>query len=105
MEKTYVVEQEGAYRLAGTRVSLDSIVHAYWNGESPETMVQAFPGLNLEQVYGAITFYLANQAIIDAYLRQGQAEASALRASLRTADPAFYEKLARARREVETAGG
>ena len=37
-------------------------------GQSPESIVQSFPLLTLEQVYGAIAFYLANRADIDAYL-------------------------------------
>jgi uncharacterized protein (DUF433 family) len=100
MSKTYVLEQEGAYRVAGTRVSLDSIVHAYWNGETPETIARSFPGLELEQVYGSITFYLANRESIDAYLRQGEVEGQALREALRRADPAFHERLELARRRV-----
>ncbi len=33
----YVSQQEGAYRVAGTRVSLDSIVYAFQEGQTPET--------------------------------------------------------------------
>ncbi len=59
---------EGGWRVAGSRVSLDSIVHAYWEGESPEAIVEDFPTLTAEQVYGAITFYLRNRKEIDGYL-------------------------------------
>jgi uncharacterized protein (DUF433 family) len=47
---------------------LDSIVWAFHRGESPETICQNFELLHLEEVYGAVAFYLANQADIDAYL-------------------------------------
>jgi hypothetical protein len=56
-----------------------------------------FPVLSLEQVYGAITYYLAHRAEIDAYLREGELEAERLREKTHRADPAFYQKLARAR--------
>lgn len=40
------------------------------NGESPETTRDNFPTLTLEQVYGAIAFYLGHQAEIDFYLKK-----------------------------------
>jgi len=73
MAKEYIEDRDGNYYVAGTRVSLDSIVHAFRRGESPETICQNFELLRLEEVYGAITYYLANQADIDSYLvRQGE---------------------------------
>lgn len=69
------VEQtaEGGWRIAGTRVSLDSIVYAYWDGKSPEAIVDEFPTLTAEQVYGALAYYLRHQAEVDAHLSR-QAE-------------------------------
>jgi uncharacterized protein (DUF433 family) len=58
MPTQYVEQHEGAHRVAGSRVSLDSLVYAFWDGKSPETIAQSFPTLTLEQVYGAIAFYL-----------------------------------------------
>ena len=68
MSKQYIEQREGGFYVAGTRVSLDSLIHAFRRGESPETICQNFEVLQLEEVYGAITYYLADQAIIDAYL-------------------------------------
>ena len=58
----------GGWQVAGTRVSLDSIVHAYWDGRLPEAIVADFPSVTLEQVHGAIAFYLHNRIAIDRYL-------------------------------------
>ena len=66
--KTYVEYRSDTYWVEGTRISLDSIVYAFRKGLSPESIVQSFPLLTLEQVYGAIAFYLANRLEIDAYL-------------------------------------
>jgi len=66
--KEYISETNGNYYVAGTRISLDSIVHAFRRGESPEAICQNFELLSLEEVYGAIAYYLANQAEVDAYL-------------------------------------
>ena len=70
--REYVEKDDGNYRIAGTRVGLDSIVYAFRDGLSPESIRESFPVLNLEEVYGAITFYLAHQAEIDDYLAEGE---------------------------------
>jgi uncharacterized protein (DUF433 family) len=63
---------EGLY-VAGTRVSLASVVHHFHLGASPETLFQKFPALgSLGAVYGAIAFYLDNQAMVDASLADQQ---------------------------------
>ena len=72
MTKEYVEKREGAYRISGTRVSLDSVVYAFLRGAAPESIAQSFPALTLEEVYGAIAFYLAHQTEIDAYLQEGE---------------------------------
>ena len=102
MEKRYIEKRDDGYWVAGTRVSLDSIVLAFLDGLSPETIVaECFPVLTLEQVYGAITYYLAHGAEIDRYLQQGDAEFDALRHATRSADPQFHAKLVQARRQSQ----
>jgi uncharacterized protein (DUF433 family) len=59
---------EGAWRIQGSRMSLDSLVHAYWEGLSPEAIVDDFPTLSLEQIHGAIAFYLKHRQDIDQYM-------------------------------------
>ena len=102
MEKHYVEKRDEGYWVTGTRVSLDSIVFAFLDGLSPETIVtECFPVLTLEQVYGAITYYLAYRADIDRYLQQVDAEFDALRHAARTADPQFHAKLIQVRRQSQ----
>jgi len=74
LTKPYIEQQERGYWVVGTRISLDSIVYSFLDGESPESIAQNFPLLSLEQVYGAIAFYLANREFVDAYLEAGEAE-------------------------------
>ncbi len=99
MAKEYVEQREGAYRISGTRVSLDSIVYAFLRGASPESIAQSFPVLTLEEVYGAIAFYLGHQTEIDAYLQQGGKEFEAVRQEARQANPLLYRKLEEARQQ------
>jgi uncharacterized protein (DUF433 family) len=63
----------GGWRITGTRVSLDSIVHAYWEGRLPEAIVADFPSLTLEQVHGAIAYYLRHQVTVDQFLSEQDA--------------------------------
>jgi len=50
--------RNGGYYVAGSRVSLASIIYEYREGAAPETIRQNFPTLSLEQIHGAIAFYL-----------------------------------------------
>jgi uncharacterized protein (DUF433 family) len=96
----YVQKQHGVYRITDTCVSLDSIVYAWWAGQSAETIAQSFPVLTLEQIYGALTFYLAHKEEIDWYLEQQRADYEAKRQAARDIDPMFYQKMADARRQL-----
>jgi uncharacterized protein (DUF433 family) len=82
MEREYIERRQGGYYLMGSRVSLDSVVYEFFKGETPEGILQSFPSLSLEQVYGGITYYLAHRATI--------------------ANPLLYAKLESARRALPT---
>jgi uncharacterized protein (DUF433 family) len=70
-EKRYVrVDEHGVMRIGNSRVMLDSIVGGFAQGHSPETLQQQFPALSLEEVYGAITYYLAHTDEVHTYLKQ-----------------------------------
>jgi uncharacterized protein (DUF433 family) len=98
VSQEYVEMRDGGYYLAGSRVSLDSIVYAFLGGQTAEAIGQAFPVLTLEQVYGALTFYLAHRELVDEYLAAQRSDVEAKRQAARDADPMFYQKIAAARR-------
>jgi uncharacterized protein (DUF433 family) len=98
----YVDQRNGGYYVQGTRVSLDSVVYAFLHGESPEGIIDSFPALSLEQVYGAIAFYLAHRESIDEYLQAGKAEFARLRDEARRKSPRLYAKLDAARERTPT---
>ncbi|MBL8187397.1 MAG: DUF433 domain-containing protein [Acidobacteria bacterium] len=103
MTKEYVIKTDGAYRITDSRVSLDSVVYAWRDGASPETIREMFPVLTLEEVYGAVAFYLANQEEIDKYLLQTQAEYEIKRResteNLRRTKPDLYRRLMAAKEQ------
>ena len=104
MQKEYVRKAEGAYRIADTRVSLESLVYLFHEGMSAESMVESYPSLTLEQVYGALAFYLANQKEIDAYLTEGQRAAELQHQQSRHTNAELIAKLHRARNASQIPG-
>jgi uncharacterized protein (DUF433 family) len=100
MVSEHVEQREGVYYVPGTRVSLDSIVYAFREGCSPETIREDFEGLTLAHVYGAIAFYLDHQADIDTYLLQRNNQWSELERQGTPASPDLRARLERARRGV-----
>lgn len=97
---SYVEKRDDSYWVAGSRVSLDSIVYAFWNGQPPESIGQSFPTLTLEQIYGATAFYLAHHDEIDSYLAQRRSDFDVMKEKAKRTDPAFYKKLADAKRKA-----
>ena len=65
MSKEYVERRHESYYLIGSRVPLAHIVREFQNGASPESIRSYFSTLTLEQVYGAIAFYLANKEEVE----------------------------------------
>lgn len=87
MSASYIEQRDGGYWIRGARVSLDSIVYRFLEGLSPESIADCFPVLTLEQVYGAITYYLRHRSAIDAYLRAHDADYDEFRHRIRTTYP------------------
>src|SRR2546425_2846009 len=102
MAKEYVTLQEGTYRIGGTSFSLDSVVYAYRHGASPESIQRSFPSLTLEEVHGALAFYLSHKQEVDKYLTEGEEEFEKLRQTSHEKHADWYEKLRRARGETLT---
>src|SRR5437016_5801712 len=97
MNKEYVEQRDDSYWIAGKRISLASVVYAFQRGAAPESILRSFPLLTLEEIYGAIAFYLSNQERIDAYLCEREAEFDEQRRQEREADPDFYKRFDEAR--------
>ena len=97
MQKDYVTAIEGVYRVGDTRVSLDSLVYLFREGMSAESMVESYPALTLEQVHGAMAFYLRNQKEIDHYLVEGQRAAESQHAESRQRYAELIAQIQRAR--------
>ena len=86
---------EGLWRVAGTRVSVDSIIHAFWGGATPEQIVQDYEALTLAQVYGVVHYYLTHRRAVSEYLTTQKRLDKKLRRELGTEYRPFLTELRR----------
>jgi uncharacterized protein (DUF433 family) len=100
----FQVDEEGAIRVGGSRVSLDLVVEQYENGMTPEDMVRAYDTLALADVHAAIAYYLRHRDEVRVYLKRREEEADLLRAKIEREHPRVGREEILARRSAtETA--
>jgi hypothetical protein len=92
--------RNSGYYVAGSRVSLASVVYEYRDGATAETIRQNFPTLSLRQVHGAIAFYLGHPEEVEGYLRQLENKWDELERSAQPASTELQDRLAEARRRL-----
>jgi uncharacterized protein (DUF433 family) len=76
------VDPHGTVRVAGTRLTLETVIEIFNQGASPQEIVAAFPDLDLAHVYAVIAYYLRRRADVDAYLREQEAKAASMRRTI-----------------------
>jgi len=103
MHGEYIEQRNGGYYLAGTRISLDSVVYLFHEGQSPDAIQGDFPSLKRAQVCGAIAFYLDHQAEIDRYLEETERKFEGCGIPMSQANPSLWERIQKARAAVSPA--
>lgn len=75
-----VLAEDGrVIRVAGTRVTLDTIIGAFKRGATPEEIAQDFSAVSLADVYAVITYYLRHRSEVEEYLERQAREHAELR--------------------------
>ncbi len=74
-----MADRDGVMRVGGTRVTLDTVVHAFKQGATAEEIVQRYSSLDLADVYGVISYYLRHQAQVENYMREREEESRQVR--------------------------
>lgn len=100
MSANQVDKRNGCYYVAGSRVSLASIVYEFKDGASVETIRENFPTLSVPQINAAIDFYHANRVEVESYLRALEESWKTLEASAQPVDPALEKRIEEARKRV-----
>ena len=80
-------DERGVVRVAGTRVTLESVVFAFLEGATSEEIVQRYPVLELADVYAVIAWYLKNREAVEGYLAAQSAEAALWKARMQALFP------------------
>ena len=75
-------DEHGTVRVAGTRITLESVLWLYKQGYAAEAVVEAFPTLSLPDVYSVVAYYLRHQPDVERYLAQRQDQAETLRQNI-----------------------
>ncbi|MBI4905150.1 MAG: DUF433 domain-containing protein [Acidobacteria bacterium] len=93
MQREYVEMRNGAYYLAGSRVSLASIIYEHRDGATAETIRENFPTLSLEQIEGAIAYYLGHREAAETYLRDLERKWEELERAAKPADTELQRRI------------
>jgi len=96
-----VSTSDGVIRIAGTRVTLDTVAHAFNAGATAEEIVQQYPSLSLADVYSVLGYILRHRSEVEEYLNTRDEKRAAVRAeNERRFDPAGIRKRLLARRQA-----
>ena len=77
-----VKNETGTVNVGNTRVTLDTVIGAYLDGESAETIADQYPVLKLADIYFTIAYFLRHQDEVNQYLQERRALAARLRAQI-----------------------
>jgi uncharacterized protein (DUF433 family) len=72
-------DEDGVWRVGGTRVRLETVIGAFQNGCAPEEILLKYPSLNLTHIYAVITYYLWHREEVDEYLEERRRRAEEVR--------------------------
>jgi uncharacterized protein (DUF433 family) len=103
------MDEHGAIRVSGTRVTLDTVIARYHQGDSPEAIHEGFDTLPLNDIYAVIAYYLAHRDELDAYLQRREEEAERIRQEVEgnytPQQKAFNERIRKLAEEKRRAQG
>ena len=72
-------DADGVVRIGSTRVTLDTVVAAFREGATAETIAEQYPSLQLDQVYTVIGYYIRHQDEVNEYLERRHQAAARVR--------------------------
>jgi uncharacterized protein (DUF433 family) len=82
--------EDGSIRITSSRVPIDTVIYHFKLGATAEEIGYKFTSLRLADIYGVIYYYLAHPELVEAYLRQQQAEGDAAQLRIES-DPEYQQ--------------
>ena len=83
------MDAHGVVRVAGTRVTLETVVDAFAAGATAEEIAQQYPTVPLVDVYSVIAYYLRHRAEVEAYLKERSVLAERVRREVEERSPSI----------------
>jgi uncharacterized protein (DUF433 family) len=80
-------DETGAVRVGNSRVLLETVIRAFQDGASPESIVNRYSTLSLSDVYNTIGYYLRHKDAVEAYLSQREQLAESVQQRLSSIQP------------------
>jgi uncharacterized protein (DUF433 family) len=77
----------GAIRVGNSRVLLETVIRAFQDGASPESIVHRYSSLSLSDVYNVIGYYLRHKDNVEVYLHQREQLAESVKQKLSGIQP------------------
>jgi uncharacterized protein (DUF433 family) len=77
----------GAIRVGNSRVLLETVIRAFQDGASPESIVHRYSSLTLSDAYNVIGYYLRHQDTVEVYLHQREQLAGSVQRKLSEIQP------------------
>lgn len=87
------IDHDGVMRVGDCGVPIDSVIAGFEQGQTPETIRSQYPSLRLEEVYGAIAYYLAHRQEVEGYLARQDVLWDTWRKKLQQDEPPVIERL------------
>jgi uncharacterized protein (DUF433 family) len=99
MVRDFIERRDTGFYIVGSRVPIDRIVWEYRTGEDTETIRSHYPTLSLEQINGAIAFYLDHKDEVE-HVMEERSHAEEAYTAAHPTPPEVKEKFARMRRQM-----
>ena len=64
------MDEHGALRVGGTRVTLETLVAAFDRGDSPEEIHEQYPSVALGDVYAVLTYCVRYRSSVQEYMTE-----------------------------------
>ena len=99
MIRDFIERRKTGFYIVGSRVPIDRIVWDYRNGEDSDGIQSHYPTLSLDQVNGAIAFYLSHKDEVEQVMEERKLAEDSYTGENPT-PPEIKEKFERMRRQV-----
>lgn len=73
-------DAHGVIKVAGSRVTLDTVIGAFIRGATAEEIALQYPSITLADTYATISYYLQRREEVEKYLEKRRKRAKAVKA-------------------------